>query len=329
VLVVAVALAGGVSTVQAQAGVQLTGSVADSASGVQIPNAIIILDSATVARSDSFGDFELSDVSAGRHAISVSAVGYAPTVYVISVPANGGGVVDIGAFLLPAVEPPIGRIAGVVRDTITGHPVAGADLYLNGVRLIRTDVEGRFAVDGVAFGWGTNLLAVRRLLYAPVLATVRVLEPAPHIEIEIGMTPLPTALPEVVVEEERTTFHYGALAGFHRRRRAGLGTFVTEEEVASRRAGVLTDVLRWVPDVEVVPRGPSEYTVVPRTRQFGCNRMELFVDGQRLTAMPIDQLVRPEQVAGIEIYTRASVMPAEFNVSRDESACGAIVIWTK
>jgi hypothetical protein len=54
----------------------------------------------------------------------------------------------------------------------------------------------------------------------------------------------------------------------------------------------------------------------------------IYIDGHYMpiSAFEVDGMVRPNEVAGIEVYMPGTV-PAEFTEAFD--ACGAIVIWTK
>jgi hypothetical protein len=54
-----------------------------------------------------------------------------------------------------------------------------------------------------------------------------------------------------------------------------------------------------------------------------------FIDGHQvnsLTAEEIDSWVRPEELAGIEVYTDATV-PPQFRLAL--SGCGSILLWRK
>jgi hypothetical protein len=61
----------------------------------------------------------------------------------------------------------------------------------------------------------------------------------------------------------------------------------------------------------------------------------IFLDGiymSQLNAEEIDTWVRPNEIAGIEIYA-GTFMPAQFarglaGVGRDGASCGSVVIWT-
>jgi hypothetical protein len=41
-------------------------------------------------------------------------------------------------------------------------------------------------------------------------------------------------------------------------------------------------------------------------------------------------MVSPEEVAGVEVYTSAGTVPAQFKgLSQGAMRCGAVVVWTK
>ena len=61
--------------------------------------------------------------------------------------------------------------------------------------------------------------------------------------------------------------------------------------------------------------------------------MRFYLDGTPVRGLggrmgeSIDDLVRPQEIAGIEIYVSASSLAAEFGGST--SQCGVVAIWTK
>ena len=61
--------------------------------------------------------------------------------------------------------------------------------------------------------------------------------------------------------------------------------------------------------------------------------MDVYLNGQltiradREQDLGINELVFPNEIAGLEVYRDASSLPAEFFGSRPQ--CGAVVIWTK
>jgi TonB-linked SusC/RagA family outer membrane protein len=66
----------------------------------------------------------------------------------------------------PAAQPAAGRVTGTVVDSISGRPLAGAQVQLVGLRLgSATGDDGRFAITGIPAG--TYTVEVRRIGYTP------------------------------------------------------------------------------------------------------------------------------------------------------------------
>jgi hypothetical protein len=98
-------------------------------------------------------------------------------------------------------------------------------------------------------------------------------------------------LESVVVQADRSKLQKDYTGFTERAKRGGFGRFFTEEDISRRSAFVLTDVLRTVPGLQVVPNGGLGYTVRGRG---GCTP-DLFIDGLRVLdgTAQMDQLVRP------------------------------------
>ena len=69
------------------------------------------------------------------------------------------------------------------------------------------------------------------------------------------------------------------------------------------------------------------------TRNTGCAQLNVYLDGvqviragQSSTDYTIDELIRPVEVAAVEVYPAVSDVPAEFSTM---GRCGAVVIWSK
>ena len=59
----------------------------------------------------------------------------------------------------------------------------------------------------------------------------------------------------------------------------------------------------------------------------------IVIDGVRLpdlTGADLNMMVSPEELAGMEVYTSAGTVPAQFKgLSQASMRCGAVVVWTK
>jgi TonB-dependent Receptor Plug Domain len=144
-----------------------------------------------------------------------------------------------------------------------------------------------------------------------------------------------------------------ALRAFYDRARRGTGRFVTREDIERLNPFKLSDVLRGIPGVQVIPDGRGEQVRMAGSRGplVGQSRepevpgiggvrpvngegvdcpVLYFVDGTPHTLSAreyISELVAPSSVEGIEIYPRASEVPVQYQQRGHE--CGVILIWTR
>ena len=152
------------------------------------------------------------------------------------------------------------------------------------------------------------------------------------LELEIRIWDL-TELEPVVVTAESTSFAPGPLEGFYERRERGRGQYVTRQQIEMMGVNRFTDILRMTPSVDIVSRGGTQYTIrIKGTNRAGrdCAPL-LWVDNVRWGSVDLDgegpdRELFPIDIEGIEVY-RPSAVPMEF--SGFDSACGAVVVWTK
>ncbi len=319
----------------------LRGMVLDSATWQPLAGVVVSVDSgAAEARTDSLGDFALAGLALGSHLLSLHAIGRVPLQLRFELVETSPRDINLGPLLLPAAPPPSLTVTGVVVDSVTGQPVVGAGISINGQMAAITGEDGAFRATGFTGEWGVNRLLVRRIGYAPVSAHLWIAEQRPAVDLEFKLLPLAVPLEEVVVEGDRTIYAFGRMRGFYRRRTEGQGHYFTASDIERRRPRFVTDMLRFVPGVYVRPGplGRNVIEVMGRSSILrGCEFL-VFLDGALMVGgaaggglaggtSPLDMVVLPEYVAGMEIYTRPAQLPARFNVTG--SACGAIVIWTK
>jgi hypothetical protein len=117
------------------------------------------------------------------------------------------------------------------------------------------------------------------------------------------------------------------LSGFEQRaQRHGFGYFFTRDQIDKLRPFSVTDLLRTVPGLIVQPSLRGFGNVV-RTIE-GCTPA-VYLDGVRFPLMgeSIDDIVSPQALEGIEVYTHATEVPAEFMGAF--SNCGVIALWTR
>lgn len=219
-----------------------------------------------------------------------------------------------------------GLVRGIVRS-LDDKPLGGArvEAPVSGAYSV-TRPDGTFRIDSMPAG--TQLIVVRQLGFEPISVTVNVTSRQPA-DIRVALGPTANILDPVLVTARRNS----ALEkqGFFQRQRAGLGTYITREEVDKRKPQFLTDLLTNVSGIRVVRTMSG--TIV-RSDQINsitggggrCTR--LWVDGAEWrVVMPgdLDAFISTRDLAGVEIY-RPRETPAQFAGFDD---CVTLVVWTQ
>jgi hypothetical protein len=221
-------------------------------------------------------------------------------------------------------------IRGVVMEDGSGDPISGV-----AIDAIRTD--GRISVSVLTDEGGRFFLPVgtpdryRLRLTHPSYVTTDVQDLRVSridtllVELRMGRTAVP--LQPLVVAPPRDA----RLAGFleRMRRPGGGGQFITQSDIERRPGARTTDLLRQLNGVEVIASGPRRLTNLIRIR--GNTRCDptIYIDGivvQQYAESGIDDFLRPEMLAGVEIYTSSTGAPPPITARGD---CGVIAFWTR
>ncbi len=211
----------------------------------------------------------------------------------------------------------VGRV--IARDS--HEPIPSAQVALLGTAFATTtDSAGQFALTGP--GAGVFLIEIRAVGYAS--GTWRVpLKRGQVLTHRFELALLPYELPEVVVKG-RPPLSARRFADFERRREAGIGAFLTQQQIEHANPTTLVDVLVTVRGVQQVCITNDCIAKMVRSPP-GCYP-QYYLDGQESTPF-FARHTPPFDVRGVEIYRGASETPGEFQGSN--SGCGVIAIWTK
>jgi len=270
-----------------------------------------------VSASDSSGSFEVSVPGSGFLHRDIFV---APVTRVAVSTSDSTPSVDLlrGA----------GRLRGRVVGT-TGRPITGArvSLWGSGITTL-TDGDGAFTLAALPFG--THTLEVRAVGFEPVRRPVDVIQGTPGAA-EIELASLGITLDTVRVTAQRL-YTSRRQADFERRMHSGVGHIIDENAIEKRNPMQVTDLLRMVPGVMVVPSRYSGEDVLMRgglgILGSGLCRPDLFIDGVRVAndpMFPLNQLVMASDLRAVEVYARQGSIPAEF---QSLSGCGVVVLWT-
>jgi hypothetical protein len=210
-----------------------------------------------------------------------------------------------------------GHISGRVR--IGSSPVANARAVLDTARELRTDSSGRFQFRDVAVG--RHALSVIAIGATPYRVNV-IVTANDTLDFDVALVRA-VVLDSVLVEGNTVRQEFAR--AYEERKRVGLGKFLDSTDV--RRFSAVYQALMNVPGVKYF-KDPRE---VRFTDNFGvlCTP-NLWIDMQNW-GIDIDMLrmIRPDDVAGIEVYARDILIPGEFKARGVARGCGALVIWTK
>jgi len=212
-------------------------------------------------------------------------------------------------------------LAGRILDRQNREPVHAAVVTLLGTnRRTATDSAGVFQFPALTAG----TYRVRAIAIGYDSALWRWVLPAGDSVVDtLLMTPHAVVLDRVEVEATELT-DWRSLAAVYRRRERGTGHFIMTEEIDSRNATDLKELLQSVPGLITMCAQSNCRTYV--TRSGGRCQPEFFLDG-----FPASFAAGPDFPSrfaeAVEIYLDASEAPVE--LQRPGLRCGIIAIWTR
>jgi hypothetical protein len=235
------------------------------------------------------------------------------------------------------------RVAGRVVDAVTASPVAGALVTAQEadgrvISRIETREDGTFA-----FLLDTRALVgidARRIGYRVTTLPLLHVDGRDFIPVDVRMEPDAIRLAPLEVVASPRGRPSGFLAGFRERRRTGVGTYVTREEIEARGPTYVADIFRSISGLRVEGDGwgsRSTASVARAGGREGCQAL-VYIDGVPMNRRPgtlravpvtfhLDGLLSPGDVEGIEIYRGVGSVPIEFLTP--DADCGVILVWTR
>jgi hypothetical protein len=211
-----------------------------------------------------------------------------------------------------------GSVVGLVSDP-QGQPVSGARVLLDSASDVRTDLDGHFRLNDIPAG--TRQIEVLAVGVAPALAVADVL-PGDSVAVSVRLEKV-LALDAVRSRAARGNHIFAA--EFDARRRSGFGYSRDSTELA--RYPQFTSALRDVPGLKV-RETPSSLSISVSNGKGGFCEPQVLIDGASAAFGHLIDL-RPEEVAGLEVYDRATHIPPRFVPAGILPQCGMILVWTK
>jgi hypothetical protein len=195
--------------------------------------------------------------------------------------------------------------------------VVNARAVLDTTREVRTDSLGRFRFRDIAPGRHT--LSVFAIGATPYSVNV-ILAPRDTLDFEVVLVKS-VELDSVVVEGStvRQTF----AREFAERKRVGLGQFYDSTHV--KTFAKLGQALSFGRGIRYI----NDTIYFSNAVGTSC-RPNVWIDKLPYGDDPdAVRMLRPDDIAGVEMYTRSVLIPDEFRPRGRDTGCGALVIWTK
>ncbi|MES3034305.1 MAG: carboxypeptidase-like regulatory domain-containing protein [Gemmatimonadota bacterium] len=297
-----------------------------------------------VAKADSLGRYTLCGVPTGNTLRGFAWRGADSTGAIeVLTPESGYAVLDFSVAPVErlAIRPDSSTNTAIVttvrrgRASVRGRvttadrrPLPNAVVRVIGSgSQVRTNVEGTFAI--VDAGAGTQTVEARAIGYQPMRLAVRLSDAAPT-NLNFRLLVQRVQLDTVRVQAGREL--PVELRGIERRWRTGAGTVMDAGMVRDRSNLFVTDALRGINGVTIRQVGGFGQRVMMRSSNGTECAAGVILDGQALppsqsASISLDEIVRREDIAAIEVYPRPSMIPAEFTSMT--SGCGVVAIWSK
>jgi hypothetical protein len=216
-----------------------------------------------------------------------------------------------------------GRLSGVVLEANTARPLAGAQVSIVDGPQTRANARGEWTMTDAPPG--TRLLEIRAVGYYPARRAVDVVDSVAPMRVELAT--FRSVLDTMKISATRTVDMN--LVGFQERRRSSVGRFLTPRDIAVRQPFVTSEVFRSVPGLYLDRTMDAEAKVMMRGVFEDRCEPAIYINGQwmnGLTSGDLDGFIRPNDIAGIEVYMAGQV-PARFQPSL--GGCGSLVFWTQ
>jgi hypothetical protein len=227
------------------------------------------------------------------------------------------------------------QVQGLVFDKETGERVVGASVMLldtTFTAVVGTSTNETGAFQVISPRPGSFFVLTESLGYEPTMDGILDLDEGGSVTVEIYLEPKPIQLDSIKVAVERAEIYsIMETAGFNERQRTGFGHFITPEEIRRRNPRYFFDLFRSTPGVRVTGSSMNGTTIeftIGSIRGPSCSP-SIYVDGIQvnLDFGGLESVVSIDQIAGVEIYTRASSVPLQWGGTN--AGCGVLLIWTR
>ncbi|HKY96363.1 MAG TPA: carboxypeptidase-like regulatory domain-containing protein [Gemmatimonadaceae bacterium] len=238
---------------------------------------------------------------------------------------------------------------GIVRDR-EGRALSAAEVIVDDTHRTITNSRGEFSIPGLSTG--LIEFTARRIGYSPVTSAVQVDVGLRAVHIAVKLVPIAIELGTIVVEGKRINKTLWQ-TGFYRRAELGNGAYFDDAYMKTFQASIAS-LMSTVSTVYVDRASNGVAVALGRLPNGASCPLSVYVDGNYISwarEQGLDDVVNRDDILGIEVYARASEMPARISglggatgtgsigtvTIRGGSMqggqvfgeCGAILIWTR
>jgi hypothetical protein len=136
--------------------------------------------------------------------------------------------------------------------------------------------------------------------------------------LDFQLIEVPNDMADVIVESSKNH-----LEEFYQRKSTNsFGKFFERTDIERRNPQYLSEMVATVSGAVVSSLGAGNGILLR-----GCQPM-VWVDGMRAPGAELDEVARPSDVAGLEVYPSNAGLPPTYQ-DRNNRMCGAILVWTK
>jgi hypothetical protein len=245
------------------------------------------------------------------------------------------------AALLLAINPAHAQdtaATGVVRGRVAGpdsSSIEDAVVDLVGLGRARTDSAGAFRFSGLPPG--SFILQATKIGFRPSLKMI-VVRPNYELTVPFTLERAAQELERVIVRTDSAVDLRTDPTGFDLRRRSGMGSYITNDEIEAKHFTDTEQAFRAIPGVEVDRAGHVGISRGEISINAVCAGAQVFVDGVAMggssvgisktqsKAFSINE-ISLSSIRGIEVYRGPATTPVVLRGK--ETACGTVAIWTK
>jgi hypothetical protein len=239
-------------------------------------------------------------------------------------------------------------LAGQVRDQ-DGRPLGAAEIIVDDEHRAISNSRGEFSIPGLTPG--LLQFTARRIGYTPVVTGIRV-DPGVTVQLSVKLVPAAIELGTMIVEGKRLDKTLWQ-TGFYQRQNVGLGTYFDNVYLSHFQAS-LANLVGNIASVTVDRSSNGAAVAYGKLPNGGSCPLSVFLDGNYIpwaTDSGLDNVINRDEVLAIEVYPRASDVPAtiagkggmsgvgsigtvnvrgqQMQAGQVYAECGAILMWTK